>query len=403
MAQVDSDMDEIFRRFNDAMGVGTVDDVYTDVSVDRDKHLAFFGILPLAGGTRNYALQALSFEAVEEILRDGKRFSSSAYSEILGPVFGRSILEMDEPEHRSYRALLQRAFTRNELRKWESTLIQPVVDRLIDRFASSGRAELVSQFTFPFPLEVSAGLLDLPLEERRTFHRLAIELISVTVDMPTASRASAALGELLQPLIDERRVRPGADIISVLAAAEFEGRQLTNEEILSFCRLLAPAGVETTYRSSSNVLFGLLTHPVQLAAVREDRSLIPQAIEEGLRWECPTPAMVRRATRDTEVCGVGIRAGTFILAHVGAANRDPARWDNPDAFDIFRPARPNLATGTGPHSCLGTHLTRMEVAVALNRLFDRLPETLRLDPNVEVGPITGLMFRSPRALPVVFD
>jgi cytochrome P450 len=231
---------------------------------------------------------------------------------------------------------------------------------------------------------------------------LAIELISVTIDRDIAAAASTGLAELLQPLIDARRVEPGEDLISILAHAEFEGRRLTDDEILSFCRLLAPAGVETTYRSTSNVLFGLLTHPDQLEAVRSDRALIPQAIEEGLRWECPTPAMVRRATCDTEVCGVRIRSGMFIVAHVGAANRDPTRWENPDEFDIFRPQRPNLATGTGPHTCLGMHLSRIEVSIALNRLFDRMPDPMRLDETAAVPSISGHMFRSPPSLAVRF-
>ena len=396
------DETEIYERFNRAMGMGQVIDLYSDISAERDKHLVPFRVYVDDDEDASRSLRAVSFEAVDEILRDGRRFSSSAYSEVTADVFGRSILEMDEPEHRSYRGLLQQAFTRNSLLRWETALVEPVVDRLIDKFESADRVELVRQFAFPFPLEVIAGLFDLPEGQRRTFRRLAVELISSTVDKATALRASAELGELLQPLIDERRTRPGEDVISILAQAQFEGRRLSDDEILGFCRLLAPAGVETTYRSTSNVLLGLLTHPEQLEAVRTDRSLVPQAIEEALRWECPTPAMIRRASCDTEVCGVPIAAGTFVVAHVGAANRDPARWDDPDRFDIFRPGKPNLASGTGPHICLGMHLSRMEVRVALNRLFDRMPAGMRLDPDVDVPVITGQMFRSPASVPVVF-
>ena len=112
--------------------------------------------------------------------------------------------------------------------------------------------------------------------------------------------------------------------------------------------------------------------------------------------------MIRRATCATEVCGVPIPAGTFVIAHVGAANRDPMRWDDPDRFDVFRPFKPNLASGTGPHMCLGMHLSRIEVRIALDRLFDRFPGRIALDPSRETPAITGQMFRSPSSLPVIF-
>ena len=190
-------------------------------------------------------------------------------------------------------------------------------------------------------------------------------------------------------------------MISVLVHAELDGTRLDDEQICAFLRLLLPAGAETTYRSSSNLLFGLLTHPDQLEAVRKDRSLIPQAIEEGLRWEPPLTSIIRVAAEDTEVCGVRIPAGAAIMVCTGSANHDESRWENPEEFDIFRKRFPPVAFGFGPHVCLGQHLARMETAVALNALLDRLPN-LRLDPEAEDPHITGLMFRSPIALPVLF-
>jgi cytochrome P450 len=188
----------------------------------------------------------------------------------------------------------------------------------------------------------------------------------------------------------------------VLVQAELDGQRLTDDEIIAFLRLLLPAGAETTYRSSSNLLFGLLCHPEQLEGVRRDRALIPQAIEEGLRWECPLLSIMRTATGDTEVEGVAIPAGAAVSVHLGAANRDPARWTDPDRFDVFRLPRPHIAFALGPHVCLGMHLARMETRVALETLFDRLPG-LRLDPAADDVHISGLVFRSPQALPVVFD
>jgi len=187
----------------------------------------------------------------------------------------------------------------------------------------------------------------------------------------------------------------------VLLGAELDGQRLTDDEIIAFLRLLLPAGAETTYRSSSNLLFGLLTNTPQLDALRADRGLMPQAIEEGLRWEPPLLTIMRTATCDTVVEGVDVAAGATIVVNMGSANHDEKYWENPEDFDIFRTPRQHLAFAFGPHMCLGLHLARMETRVVVGRLLDRLPN-LRLDPDAERPYITGMTFRAPNALPVVF-
>src|SRR5207302_4549895 len=202
-------------------------------------------------------------------------------------------------------------------------------------------------------------------------------------------------------ILEQRRREPAGDVISVLSQAELDGQRLTDEEICSFLRLLLPAGAETTYRSSSNLLFGLLSNPEQLDALRADRALMPQAIEEGLRWEPPLIAIMRTATRDSEVEGAFVPAGSFVAVNIGSANHDEKVWEKPEEFDIFRPPRQHLAFAWGPHMCLGLHLARMETRVALTQVLDRLPG-LRLDPDTEPVPITGAVFRAPTALNVVW-
>jgi cytochrome P450 len=396
-----------FERSRRAMGLTVVENPYPEFVAQRAEHgdLMVEDLSSLMGedtpaGTL-IVYTALSYDAVFEVLRDGRRFSSSGYAEVMEPVMGRTILQMDAPEHHAYRGLISQAFTRKAMQAWETELIRPVVDRAIDAFAGAGRAELVRQLTFPFPVNVIAELLGLPGEQLGLFHRLAVELISVETDMDAASRASAALAEVLGPLIDERRASLGRDLVSVLIRADNDGQHLTDDEILAFCRLLLPAGAETTYRSLSNLLVGLLTNPEQLDAVRNDRSLIPQAIDEGLRWECPLLTIFRTATEDTEVCGVPVPAGAAVVLNLGSANHDERRWEQPERFDIFRPALPSLAFASGPHTCLGMHLARAETRVALERLFDRLPG-LRLDPEAEPPVITGRTFRSPIEIPVLF-
>jgi cytochrome P450 len=260
----------------------------------------------------------------------------------------------------------------------------------------------VSELTFPFPVHVIAGMLGLPAADLPMFHRLAVQLISLSFDWDRAMEASQNLRDYFAGILKERRLHPEGDVISVLAGAELEGQRLTDDEIYAFLRLLLPAGAETTYRSSSNLLFGLLTHPDQLDAVKKDRALMPIAIEEGVRWEPPLTGIMRTATQDAEVCGVAIPAGSVLNVVVGAANRDESCWEEPERFDVLRPVKPHAAFASGPHMCLGMHLARMETSVALNALFDRLPD-LRLDPDAVDVHITGHTFRAPRNLPVVFS
>ncbi|MFQ5698699.1 MAG: cytochrome P450 [Myxococcota bacterium] len=344
----------------------------------------------------------LSHEAVSRVLRDGRTFSSRIYAATMGVVMGETILQLDEPEHAQRRGLIQQAFTRGALRRWETQLVAPIVRDRIDAFAARGRADLVRELTFPFPVQVIAGMIGLPSRDLPRFHRWAVELISVGFDWERGVAASRAMAAYFRPLLEERRRAPRDDLMSVLVHAELEGKRLPEDEILAFLRLLAPAGAETTYRASSNLLAGLLSHPEQLEAVRRDRSRVPAAIEEALRWEPPLTGIVRVCTRDTEVCGVKIPEGAIVQVILGAANRDPTRFAHPSRFDIQRPPRPHLAFAFGPHRCLGMHLARMEMRVALCAVLDRL-SGLRLDPDAGEVQITGQFFRSPARLPVLFD
>jgi cytochrome P450 len=317
-------------------------------------------------------------------------------------VMGHTILNMDEPEHRAYRGLVQQAFSRAAMARWETELVRPIIDRHIDAFAARGSADLVRELTFSFPVEVIAALLGLPSDDLEMFHRLAVQLLLILTDIELGLVASQELGEYFSALAAERRKDPQDDIISVLAHAELDGQRLTDEEIAAFLRLLLPAGAETTYRSSSNLLFGLLSDRAQWEALERDRTLVPQAIEEGLRWEPPLTMTARTALVDTVLEGVAIPAGAAVTACIGAANHDDSRWEDPARFDIRRPSKPHLAFAYGPHMCLGMHLARMETSCLLGALSERLPD-LRLDPEADDVHITGLVFRGPAHLPVRFD
>jgi cytochrome P450 len=402
-----------FDAFNRAQGAGRIRDPYPLFAQLRQSgpvhKFQVGGLARMSGaefprppGLPDEIWTALSYDTVSQVLRDGKTFSSAGYAQSMGLVMGHTILEMDEPEHSRYRGLIQKAFVKKAIDRWDRELIRPVVDGFIDRFVERGRADLVRELTFPFPVSVIAGMIGLPEADFASFHRWAVELISITLDWERGVAASRKLRGLFAPVLAERRREPREDLLSVLAHAELDGTRLTDEEIFAFLCLLAPAGAETTYRSSSNLLFGLLSHPDQLDAVRRDRALVPQAIEEALRWESPLLGIMRTTTRAVELGGVALPEGAVVNVNLGAANRDPARWERPDEFDIFREPKQHMAFALGPHRCLGMHLARAETAALLDALFERLPN-LRLDPDAEDVHVTGLIFRAPLALPVVFD
>ena len=309
---------------------------------------------------------------------------------------------MDGLEHLRHRALVAKAFRARVLDQWSDTIIGPTINELIDAFAADGRADLVPQLTFPFPVRVIARVLGLPESDWPRFLRLSTELIGVMRNWDRAVAAGQELRGYFADIIADRRRHAREDLVSQLIEAEVDGRRLSDEEIYPFLLLLLPAGAETTYRSSSNLLFGLLSQPEVLEAVRADRDLVPQAIEEALRWETPMLTVARTATEDVELGGVHVPAGGFVTVSLGAANRDPGRYPEPDAFDVFREDKQHMSFGDGAHKCLGMHLARVEMRVLLNAVLDRLPG-LRLDPDGDDTHIHGLLFRSPPNLPVLFD
>jgi cytochrome P450 len=340
------------------------------------------------------------FESVFTAFREDEVFGSEMYNQTIGLVFGPTILGMHGKEHHDHRSLVSKAFKQSALTKWEPEVIDPICDQLVDEFKSDGEVDLVKAVTFEFPTRVTAALLGLPQEDLELFRKLSLQLISITEDIEAGLTASVELGTYFQHQVDQRRSKITNDIIGDLVSAEIDGEKLTDEAIISFLRLLLPAGLETTYRSSGNLLQLLLTHPDQLAAVQENRDLIPAAIEEGIRFETPLVLVTRNTTRDVEMHGIPIPEGAQINLCMGSANRDESRWADPEVFDIHRPRRAHISFAGGIHSCLGMHLARVETRAMLNSLFDRVTD-LQLVPDDDTK-ITGMPFRSPKHLPVTF-
>ena len=352
-------------------------------------------------GTPTYV--AYSYEDVDWVFKDSETFSSTVFEKSLVMVFGPTILAMDGHEHIAHRGLIASAFRLKALEDWKATLIEPIVNQLLDRIASHGEAELVRDFNFRYPIQVIARMLGIPSEDSAMFVRRSMEMISIAVNVDRGLQASAALRDYLAPFVEERRRDPKDDLISVLATAEVDGHRLPDEHIYGFLRLLLPAGAETTYRLLGNLTFALLTNPDALEELRADRSLMPEAIEETLRWEAPVQQTARQVMKEGIVLGgVPIPKDQAVTVSIGSANRDETQYDDPDRFDIHRDGPPHLAFGGGAHYCLGAHLGRLETTVAMNAILDRLHD-LRLEPGDSDPHVHGQAFRSPTVLPVHFN
>jgi cytochrome P450 len=381
-----------------------VANVHEKLRAAREKHRVMVGnpIVETHAQTIDMAgVTVLGYDECQAVLTDPDRFSSSIYEHVMGPVMGKTLLEQEGDEHRANRALVSPLFRAKLLERWRTELVEVVVHELIDRFAPRGKADLVREFTFAFPVQVIARLMGLPREDYVRFQQLSIELLSVVYNWGIGMAASATLKEYFGEILAERRRNPQDDLISTLAESEIDGERLTDDEIFAFLLLIMPAGVETTYRGSGNLLVVMLSEPSLLQAARDNRSMLRGAIEEALRWEPPISTVVRVAKRDCELGGIKIPAGTNVSVSVAAANRDPAHYSDPDRFDPTRKNIAHLTFGAGPHVCLGMPLARMETTVAINALLDRLPD-LRLDPTAPAPVINGVAFRSPAALPVEF-
>ena len=344
------------------------------------------------------------YDGVFQAFRDDRIFTSATYDKSIGLVMGHTILAMGGKEHHDHRSLVAKAFRATALERWEPSVIAPVCDRLIDEIKNDGHADLVKALTFEFPTRIISELLGLPADDLDMFRRLSLDLISIQTDIMAGLTAAAELHGYFLEQVEQRRHKPTDDIIGDLVAAEINGEKLTDDAIIAFLRLLLPAGLETTYRSSGNLLYLLLTHPEQLALVAGDRSLIPAAIEEGLRFETPLTTVMRTTTEEVEVGGRTIPANAQIDMCMGSANRDESRWPDANKFDIRRPRQAHIAFAGGIHMCLGMHLARMETRVMLNSLLDGL-NGLTFAPDDGTGEesrIVGLTFRSPNKLPVTF-
>lgn len=340
-------------------------------------------------------------DEILQVLTDTDRFSNAGYKFNLGATFGQgSISTMDNPEHGRWRKIFQKIFLPQYVKTWGESIVDPVVHNLMDKFIARGHADLIEEFTLRYPFEVIYKQLDLPEADVRTFQRLALGQTDY-VNADKAIEAGRKLGDYYIALVEERRRKPGDDLVSLLANTEVDGDYLPEVVLISFLRQLMNAAGDTTYRGTSVLLTALLENPDQFDAIRADRTLIPLAIEEALRWDGPVAVQLRMASQDVVLGGVDIPAGSLLDVVAAAANRDPAIYPDPDKFDIHRDRKAHFAFSRGPHICVGQHLARVEMTRALHAVIDHMPN-LRFDPDKPRPEIRGSMMRVPKHLYVRF-
>jgi cytochrome P450 len=334
------------------------------------------------------------YEDVYRILTDPKTFSNKTYTlaavQIDESYVEGDMTQMDPPENVKYRKLVSGAFTPKLVASMESR-ITAITDELLDVLAAKDRADLVADLAYPLPVIVIAELLGIPASDRDMFIQHSTKVIEQMNGLSfLAEDAQESVDQALeefQPLMEymraqiaERRERPRDDVLSHLTTAEVNGARLTDNEVVNIANFILGAGhIPTTLMLGSAVVC-LDGNPEQFAMIREDRSLVPGAIEEVLRVLSPTSMVSRRTTVDVELSGVRIPAEQMVLPMVGAANLDPRKFENPEVFDVTRDPNPHLGFGHGAHFCIGSHLARMEGRIALNRLMDRFPK-LYIDPT----------------------
>jgi cytochrome P450 len=318
-----------------------------------------------------------------------------------------SLLENEPPVHTRLRRLVAGAFARGHverLRPRVAELAARLADRVADAGSDGGVVDLIAEFAEPLPVEVIAELLGVPPPDRRLLRPWSNAIVKMyeyevsDAQRIAAERASAEFVEYLRGLVTARRRAPGEDLISsLIAEVDSDGARLTEDELITTCTLLLNAGHEASVNVVGNGVWALLTHPEQLADLRSDATVIPSAVEELIRYDSPLQLFERTALADTLVSGEVVEKGQKVAALLGAANRDPAVFAEPDRFDVRRDPNPHLGFGAGIHFCVGAPLARVELQASLRTLLARFP---RLALGAAPPRRPEFVIRGVRSLPV---
>jgi len=347
------------------------------------------------------------FEDVHEAFRDDQKFPGGDFYEMaIEPVVGRTFISMNGREHDLHRKLATPAFRSKAVTRFDEESLVPLAHEVIDKFADWGHADLVAELTTVLPFAAITRKLGVPRRADQQMREWADLMLSYPSNPTGAVDAAEQFSESLSPLLEERREKPGDDLLSELAATDIGGEKLSDDEICATIRLLFAVGATTTSHAMANMLWALLERPELLERARDEESLRAGIVHELLRWEGPLPTLPRLASKDARFAGTNIPAGTIMLFGLASANRDPRVFEDPDTFDPDRAPGDILTFGFGSKFCPGSHLARRELLTALTVVLERLPG-LRLSDTTPQGrsesePRGGVL-RHPESLHVAWD
>ena len=317
-----------------------------------------------------------------------------------------NMLDTDPPDHERLRSLVSKAFTPRLIERMRPR-VQAIADSLLDAVQDRGEMDLIDDYAFPLPITVIAELLGIPAEDRNRFREWSNAAVSGNSTQEYLEEIliphMTAFNDYLLALSEEKRKNPKDDLVSALVRAEEAGDKLSEDELLGMVFLLLVAGHETTVNLIGNGVLALLQHPDQLQKLKDDPSLIKPAVEELLRYDGPVETSTERFAReDIDLGGTVIPRGEMVLVVLGAADRDPERFADPDELDITRADNRHLAFGKGIHHCLGAPLARMEGQIAISTLLDRMPNLRLKDSPDSLSWRPGMVIRGLKGLPVEF-
>jgi cytochrome P450 len=365
--------------------------------------ITFPNILTPPGYCEQDCFCAVSWDAARAVYMNSKVFSSTVFEESVGAFWGPALSPMDPPEHTKYRSIMQLGFTPKRIASYEERIINPIITKRFDAIKGKGKADLVRELNAFYPFEIVGTIVGFDPSIVGFVGACFNRIWHANVDPAGAYAAGTALKAYSKNLIESRRGQlPKEDLVSAMIEAEVDGAPLVEERFVAMINHFMAGGIDTTYGQSGNLVHTLLTHPEQFEALKQERSLIPAAVEESLRYEGIGGIVCRRAIEDADLCGTFIPKGSVVFLMHGVADRDASRWENPDTFDIRRARQPHIQFGSGPHSCIGQHLARFMLARYVEHLIDDLPN-LRWDPAQAPPRITGWTQRHPVRLPVVWD
>lgn len=352
---------------------------------------------PVAYNSQFDRWSVFGYNDVQRVLSDSATFSSE-YMGTGGSPIGASIIGIDPPRHRKLRSLVTQAFTPRTIAQL-TPRITAIVNELLDNVAAKGKMDIIDDLANPLPVTVIAEMLGIPQKDRADFKQWSDEIVGVS--HTPGSNPHAKMANYYLQMFEQRRSEPQDDLVTHLMNAQIDGEHLSMMELLGFCILLLVAGNETTTHLISNAIWSFDEHPAAVEQMRANPSLIPDALEEVLRYRSPVKLMHRVMAKDTTLGDKKLREGQMVIAWMGSANRDEEQFPDAETFDFQRTPNRHLAFGYGIHFCIGAPLARLEARIAFEVMLARLQDIQR-ERNIPLEATDSFILYGVKHMPITF-